>query len=183
MTLVRLYEASEIKHIAGKKKRFVSTALSAGKATRNGRVYPRNEIEKNVNELQSKIKRKRLLGRLEHSSDPQDYSNASHIVLEAFLNGDDLIVKGELLDNKAGETAAALLKSGSELGLSIMAYGEVTESFDGLKHVSGLRIISFDLVLDPSFENVAQLTERKIDDSISPSDFLRRAILSSKRYY
>lgn len=129
-----------------------------GKLNQNGRIYPDNIYEQAYEELIPKIKEKRLCGELDH---PLDYdeirlSNVSHAITECYILEDEGVKKVygtvELLDTPAGLIAQALVKAGIPLGISSRGIGSTRQVRDGLE-VTQLKLITYDLVAEPSFAN------------------------------
>lgn len=136
----------------------------------NKRKYPRAIMEREVNKLAKLAEQNRLCGELDHpTSEIVKYSNASHKISKLFLEGN--LVKGtvELLNTPAGLTAQALVRGGVNLGLSSRGLGTLSEDNDGGYTVNeNYRMVTYDLVGDPSFSNAyPQLLESKNYSSIN----------------
>lgn len=134
----------------------------------NGRRYPDDIYEQAYEELVPKIQEKRLLGELDH---PLDYdevrlSNVSHAIIESHITEEEGIKKVygtvELLDTPAGMIAQALKKAGIPLGISSRGLGATRQVRDGVD-VTQLKLITYDLVAEPSFAN-AVLTPEQTDE-------------------
>ena len=129
-----------------------------GTFNQNGRSYPDDIYMQAYEELIPKIKEKRLLGELDH---PMDYdevrlSNVSHAITECEVIEDGGIKKVygsvELLDTPAGLIAQSLVKAGIPLGISSRGLGATRQVRDGVE-VTSLKLITYDLVAEPSFAN------------------------------
>lgn len=139
----------------------------------NGRRYPDDIYESAYEELIPKIEERRLLGELDH---PLEYdevrlSNVSHVIIECHPVEEDGIKKYygkvELLDTPAGMIAQALVKAGINLGISSRGLGSTKQVRDGVD-VTQLKLITFDLVADPSFANAVLTPEQssELSDSL-----------------
>lgn len=125
----------------------------------NGRKYPESIYEQAYEELLPKIKEKRLLGELDH---PLEYdeirlTNVSHAITECHMEETRSGVKQiygtvELLDTPAGLIAQSLVKAGIPLGISSRGVGATKQVRDGVE-VTSLKLITYDLVAEPSFAN------------------------------
>ena len=70
----------------------------------NGRVYPRAILEREIRNYQKFIKENRALGELDHpDSSVVELKNASHIIREAYMEGDVVHGTVELLDTPSGK--------------------------------------------------------------------------------
>ncbi len=158
----------------------------------NGRIYPRNELEKAVKEAQPRVKRWQMLGELDHgdATDEDPYpklSKASHIVNQLFMNKDKVYAGFIILPTPYGEILKDLLEFGITLGVSMRGLGEV----DNNGRVKDLIIITYEFVSFPSYgENVladkSKLKLQKLQESMQKLKELKAdSILEdypSKRY-
>ena len=70
----------------------------------NGRVYPRSILEREVMNYQKLIKENRALGECDHpDSSVVELKNVSHIVREAYMDGDSVFGSIEILDTPKGK--------------------------------------------------------------------------------
>lgn len=130
-----------------------------GTLNQNGRRYPEDIYEQAYEELIPKIKEKRLLGELDHPIDYDEVrlSNVSHAITECVISEDEDGIKKiygtvELLDTPAGLIAQSLVKAGIPLGISSRGIGATRQVRDGVE-VTQLKLITYDLVAEPSFSN------------------------------
>lgn len=155
-------------------KRLTGPFTVIGVFNQNGRRYPEDVYVGAYQEIAPKIKERRLLGELDH---PQDYdevrlSNVSHVITECDIKDSSgkKVVYGtvELLDTPAGKVAQALVKAGVPLGISSRAVGNTKRVSEGVD-VTQLKLITYDLVAEPSFSS-AILSEDKrteLEESLS----------------
>ena len=151
-----------------------------GTFNQNGRRYPEDIYEAAYEELMPKIRERRLCGELDH---PQDYdevrlSNVSHVITDCGITEDNGIKKiygtVELLDTPAGMIAQALVKAGINLGISSRGVGATKQVRDGVD-VTQLKLITYDLVADPSFAN-AVLTPAKSKELSDSLDYIEKGL-------
>ena len=117
----------------------------------NGRVYPKSEIERAVENVNSRLgKGETVLGELDHPEELQiNLDRVSHIITEMRCSGSNGLGKLKIIDTPMGNIARALLKAGAKLGVSSRGSGNVNES----GKVSDFDIITVDIVAQPSAPN------------------------------
>ena len=124
----------------------------------NGRVYPRDELLKEVSKyLENQVTERRALGELDHpDSSVVNLNNASHNVIEMHWDGDDLLGTVEVLSTPSGNILKELFRSGIKLGISSRGLGSVepvneADGEDGTVEVQpDFELIAFDFVSNPS---------------------------------
>ena len=126
----------------------------AGAKNQNGRVYPKEVLEREVQKyIDTEIREGRAYGELDHpESEIVEFKNASHIVKELWWDGDDLMARIEILDTPAGNIAKAILKAGHTLGISSRGTGSVKNNMkeNFLEVQNDFHIICWDFVTNPS---------------------------------
>lgn len=119
----------------------------------NGRIYPRNIMEQQVNAYQSIIAGGTAYGELDHpTSATISMQNASHRMtdLRMMENGKDVYGKAVILPNRFGEIAISALKTGGRLAVSTRGVGSLME---GNVVGSNFKLITIDIVANPSAPN------------------------------
>jgi hypothetical protein len=121
---------------------------------KNGRMYPKNTMESQVNEYQNLIKSKRSLSELGHPATPQvNLHKASHLITELKMDGNNVVGKAKILDTPMGKIAKNLIDEGVQLGVSSRGLGSLTTQ-NGINIVQPDFILSaIDIVADPSGPN------------------------------
>lgn len=131
-------------------------------ANNNGRVYPRKILESQVKEIQSKINERALVGALDHpANDSIHLSQASHLITKLWVekNG-DVMGEAEILSTPNGKIVEALINDGVKIGISSRGLGTLSEGKDGKIVNEDFKLITFDLVSDPSTKGAfPELTE------------------------
>ena len=118
----------------------------------NGRYYPRNILEREVeNYKKGPIAENRALGELDHpDSSVINLKNVSHNVREIHWDGDDLVGTVEILPTPSGNILKELLQAGILLGISSRGVGSL-KSVKGQNIVQeDFELVCFDLVSSPS---------------------------------
>lgn len=167
---IALEEAQE-----GKRRIKIEGAMTAGVVNGNKRRYSAQVIEAAVAELRNHLNESagqgravQILGEAEHPSDKGGRPNLLETVTKwedvTFVNG-RVDITGRILETSKGKDILTLMEGGVMPGVSLRGYGDGKKK-DGVFEVSELHITGFDLVLEPSFENAAQLVESKINSSM-----------------
>lgn len=117
----------------------------------NGRVYPRPILEREVRNYQKLIRERRSLGECDHPEESViSLKNASHLVIEAVMDGD--VCKGaiEILPTPSGKILESLVESGVTLGISSRGVGSTVR--DGERQIvqDDFQLICWDVVAEPS---------------------------------
>lgn len=127
---------------------------------RNGRVYPLQELAGACKLAENVIKETGgIFGELDHPPTlTVNLANASHVITEMRMQGNDVIGKAKLLNTPAGLIARELFESGVKVGVSSRGAGEVNEG--GL--VENFQFVTVDIVATPSAQGA---TPRAIVES------------------
>ena len=153
----------------------------AGATNGNGRIYPLPILEREVENYQKLVREGRAVGELDHpDSSVVELKNASHIVTEIKMDGDDVVGKIKILETPAGKTAIGLLKGGVKLGISSRGLGSTRNEGGKTIVQDDFQLVCFDLVSEPSTTGAFMLREGKevnqsdIDKHFNKSDRIDR---------
>jgi hypothetical protein len=118
----------------------------------NGRIYPRKILESQVKAIQEKIGDRSLVGALDHpANDAIHLSQASHLITGLSVGKDGSVIgECEILSTPNGKIVEALINDGVKVGISSRGVGSVTEGIKGKIVNEDFKLITFDLVSDPS---------------------------------
>ncbi len=148
----------------------------------NGRIYPRQLLEREMNIYNKLIKDGRAVGELDHPALREEISleRISHIVESTWWDGNQVYGKIKVLTKMPlGAMLQSLIESGVKVGISSRAIGEVRETNEGLM-VEELGLICFDIVHNPSTTNAFMLRESQMlfqnIPTITKSDMINRKI-------
>jgi hypothetical protein len=127
------------------------TYLLANEANRNKRIYPLEEMIKEVSRYgKEMISEKRATGELNHPATPEvNLERACHLVTELKQDGNYFHGKSKILSTPMGQIVRSLVLDDVKLGVSSRALGRVNEK-NGIGHVSDFRLVAIDVVADPS---------------------------------
>ncbi len=114
----------------------------------NGRIYPKDEIEKAVNSVRSRLSQgETVMGELDHPEELQiNLDRVSHIIQDMSCEEANGYGKLKIIDTPMGNIARALLTAGAKLGVSSRGSGNVNDS----GNVSDFDIVTVDIVAQPS---------------------------------
>ena len=134
MKLITEKVFSDIKYLEearedGKKNLYIEGIfMQSNKQNKNGRLYPRNVMEKEVSRYQELIREKRSLGELGHPPNPTvNLDKVSHLITELRMSGDDVIGRAKILSTPMGKIAESLISEGAGLGVSSRGLGSLKE--------------------------------------------------------
>lgn len=141
----------------------------------NGRVYPRAILEREVRNYQKFIKENRALGECDHpDSSVVELKNVSHIVREAYMDGDVVYGEVELLDTPCGKILQNLVDAGVTLGISSRGVGSTTNDGDRQIVQDDFQLICWDYVSEPSTPGAFMMKEgREISEGEINSYFTK----------
>tara|TARA_B100001057_G_scaffold108143_1_gene105869 strand:- start:2265 stop:2924 length:660 start_codon:yes stop_codon:yes gene_type:complete len=122
------------------------------KKNRNGRVYPKEIMEKAVGKYdQEQIKTKRAVGELNHPEGPTvNLDKVSHLITKLEFKGDDIVGKARILDTPNGKIVKGLLEGGVQLGVSTRGMGSLVRKNDAMEVGNDFILSTVDIVQDPS---------------------------------
>lgn len=125
--------------------------LMADKPNRNNRVYPLEEMVKEVTRYSSEIiSTKRATGELNHPTTPEvNLERACHIITDLKQNDNMFEGKSKVLSTPMGQVVRSLIMDDVKLGVSSRALGRV-ETEKGVNRVKDFRLVAIDVVADPS---------------------------------
>jgi hypothetical protein len=124
----------------------------ASAENQNGRVYPKEILEREVKKYQTLINERRALGELDHpDSSVINLKNVSHNIKEVHWEGDDLVGTVEILSTPSGNILKELLRGDILLGISSRGMGS-TKPLAGnkLEVQEDFELLCWDFVSNPS---------------------------------
>ena len=121
---------------------------------RNGRVYPKAILQKEVKRYSDKfINTKRAFGELGHPDGPTvNLERVSHMITELVEDGDNFLGRAKIMDTPYGKIVKNLIDEGAKLGVSSRGMGSLKPVQDGLQEVQSdfYLATAADIVADPS---------------------------------
>ena len=147
----------------------------------NGRIYPKPILEREVRNYQKLIDENRALGECDHPDTAVvELKNTSHIVREAYMQGDVVYGTIEILPTPSGNIIKDLISAGVTLGISSRGVGSVQNVGGNTIVQDDFQLICFDMVSEPSTPGAYMLSEGKkinqqeINKAFNSSDKINR---------
>lgn len=126
----------------------------------NGRMYPRDILEREVRNYQKFIRENRALGECDHpDSSVVELKKVSHIIREAHMEGNVCYGTVEILDTPCGKILQSLVEAGVTLGISSRGVGSTRKSGDHQIVQDDFQLICWDFVSEPSTPGAFMMRE------------------------
>ena len=127
--------------------------LQANIKNRNGRVYPREILVREVNRYTKEfINKNRAFGELGHPDGPTvNLERVCHMVKSLKPDGDNFIGEAKIMDTPYGKIVKGLIDEGAQLGVSSRGMGSIIQR-NGANYVKDdfYLATAADIVADPS---------------------------------
>lgn len=145
---------SELNEETGKKSHFIEGVfLQSNLKNRNGRMYPKEVMQKEVARYtKESIEKKRAYGELGHPEGPTvNLDRVSHMIVGLKEDGDNYVGRAKILDTPMGRIVKELIDEGASLGVSSRGLGSLKER-NGVNEVQEdfMLATAADIVADPS---------------------------------
>ena len=130
----------------------------------NERVYPLEVLQREVKKYKSIVDDNRALGELDHpDSSIINLANVSHMVVDIWMDGPEVMSKCKVLDTPSGQILRSLVDAGVKIGISSRGMGSVSERMGKTIVEDDFQLICFDIVSEPSTPNAfMSLSEGKL---------------------
>lgn len=140
---------------SGKKTMYIEGVfLQSEIKNRNGRMYPKAVLEREVNRYNEQFVQKgRAFGELGHPDGPQiNLDRISHIIESLKQDGTNFIGRAKITDTPMGNIARGIIESGGQLGVSTRGMGSIKLNKEGVNEVQDdfHLATAADIVADPS---------------------------------
>jgi len=166
--------------------------LQSDLRNRNGRVYPKDILEKEVKRYNAEfINKKRAFGELGHPDGPTvNLERVSHMITKLYPDGTNFIGEAKIMNTPYGKIVKGLIDEGAQLGVSSRGMGSL-EQRGGANYVKDdfYLATAADIVADPSapdafVEGIMENKEWVWDNGVLVEkniDAWKREIESAKR--
>jgi len=127
--------------------------MQADIKNRNGRVYPKDIMEKEVNRyVKEFVEKDRAYGELGHPDGPTiNLERVSHLITSLKREGSNYIGKAKVLSTPNGKIVRNLIDDGAKLGVSSRGLGSLEQKNDAQYVKSDFQLATAaDIVADPS---------------------------------
>lgn len=145
-----LYEAEG----EGKKSLFIEGIfMQADIKNRNGRVYPKHVMAKEVNRyMQEAVQRGNAFGELDHPPTPKiNPDRISHLITSLKEDGSNYIGKAKLLETPMGLIAKSIIEGGGKLAVSSRGTGSLKSIGGAMQVQEDFKLsTAADIVINPS---------------------------------
>ena len=130
----------------------------------NKRVYPLEVLQREVKRYKEIVDDNRALGELDHpDSSIINLANVSHMVVNIWMEGPEVMAKCKVLDTPSGQILRSLVDAGVKIGISSRGMGSVREQMGKTIVEDDFQLICFDIVSEPSTPNAFMaLSEGKL---------------------
>jgi hypothetical protein len=115
---------------SGEKKLYIEGIFAtAEQKNRNGRIYPKAILEREVEKISQKMKENRLIGELSHPENRSevDLKEAAIRIVDLNWQKNDVLGKALVLNTPSGNIIKALHEGDCKYGISSRALGTVSE--------------------------------------------------------
>jgi len=154
------YIVEEVELAEGKKEKTFKIRgpfMQAEVKNRNGRMYPKQTMVREVNRYNDEyVKKNRAFGELGHPEGPTiNLDRVSHMITDISENGNDFIGTAKILATPYGNIVRNLISEGAQLGVSSRGMGSLKQNRDGIQVVQDdfHLATAADIVADPSAPN------------------------------
>jgi len=166
--------------------------LQSDLKNRNGRVYPKDILNKEVKRYNAEfINKKRAFGELGHPDGPTvNLERVSHMITKLYPDGSNFIGEAKIMNTPYGKIVKGLIDEGAQLGVSSRGMGSL-ETRGGANYVKDdfYLATAADIVADPSapdafVEGIMENKEWVWDNGVLVEkniDAWKREIESAKR--
>ena len=138
----------------GQKEYFIEGVfMQSDIKNRNGRVYPKAIMVKEVNRYKKEfVEKDRAFGELGHPEGPTiNLDKVSHLIQSLELEGKNYVGKAKVLSTPNGEIVKALINDGAKLGVSSRGLGSLEQKGDAQYVKNDFQLATAgDIVADPS---------------------------------
>ena len=117
----------------------------------NGRYYPKELWEREIDKYMSCVKENRATGELDHpDSTIISLKNVSHIIRDIWWNGDKVMGKLEILPTVSGNILKALIDNNVMVGVSSRGMGSLKQIGETMEVQDDFELLCWDFVSTPS---------------------------------
>lgn len=131
--------------------------MQSEKKNKNGRVYPLDVLEKEVNRyVKEYVEPKRAFGELGHPDGPTvNLDRASHMITSLVKEGKNFVGRAKVLNTPNGQIVKCLIDEGARLGVSSRGMGTLKQDEKNSQIVQKdfYLATAADIVADPSAPN------------------------------
>lgn len=128
--------------------------LQAELKNRNGRMYPKEMLEREIERYNTEyVEKNRAFGELGHPDGPTiNLDRVSHMITELRMEGNNFIGKAKIMNTPMGNIVKSLIDEGASLGVSSRGMGSIKTEGHDIQIVQDdfYLATAADIVADPS---------------------------------
>ena len=127
--------------------------LQSNIKNRNGRIYPKEVLDKEVTRYNKEfINKKRAFGELGHPDGPTvNLERVSHMITKLYPDGNNFIGEAKIMNTPYGKIVKGLIDEGAQLGVSSRGMGSLVNRGNGnIVKDDFYLATAADIVADPS---------------------------------
>lgn len=125
--------------------------MGAEEQNENKRVYPRGVLAKAVEDLRSRLAKRKASFALNGHKDSEEVDDVAAVLEDVEMTGNDVWATAKILPTQRGKNVQAIIKGGGAVGVSAKCYGAVKDG----RVQDGLILKGFDFVTSPGFGTFA----------------------------
>lgn len=146
----------------------------------NKRIYPRRLLQREMDSFMKSVRENRAMGELDHpETSTVSLEKVSHIIREAWWDGNAVMGKVEVLPTPMGKILESLIESGVTVGISSRGVGSTSKNEGGHDLVQDdFTLVCFDMVAEPSTPGAFMMREsiERLELKMSKPDRIYRAL-------
>lgn len=146
----------------------------------NKRIYPRRLLQREMDNFMKAVRENRAMGELDHpETSTVSLEKVSHVIREAWWEGNAVMGKVEVLPTPMGKILEALIESGVTVGISSRGVGSTSKNEGGHDLVQDdFTLVCFDMVAEPSTPGAFMMREavERVEAKLSKPDRIYRAL-------
>lgn len=144
----------------------------------NGRIYPRELLEREINRYSQYVKTRRAIGELDHPDSPiVELKNAAILITEIRMDGLDVLGDVEILNTPNGKILRDLVTQKVRVGISSRGLGSLKKESTLDVVQDDFELVAFDAVSSPSTPGAYLVSESVYLSKIDRFNDLRNTLL------
>lgn len=159
----------------------------ANTVNQNGRIYPKNILQREIENYKKLVLERRATGELDHDdSMVVNLKNVSHVITDMWWEDDAVWGRVEILESMdQGRQLRSLFENGIKVGISSRAVGSLRQQNEGLIVQDDLQFICWDFVSEPSTpgafmfkeaKEISKLDKKEIEQFLNKTDKVDRIV-------
>ncbi len=135
--------------------------------TKNGRIYPKNITQREIDKLQEDLKARKVVGTADHPENGKtSLHDISHVITDLVIKDGIVIGEAEIIPGtRAGKALMALLDADIPVGVSSRGFGSTKTVEEGEEVQEDFVLKTYDFVIDPAMASaVPDIYMEDVDD-------------------